>query len=82
MKSITIHNLDPELGRMIERLAVAEGLSLNQQVKRLLHKALGGVVQTATPPRDLNEFMGLWTRKEAEEFQAATERQIDPEDWK
>jgi plasmid stability protein len=80
--SITIHNIEPETGEMIRRLAATQGLSLNQQVKRLLRKALGLTEQGEMPPRDFSEFSGVWTRKEAEAFDAATARSIDPEDWR
>jgi hypothetical protein len=51
-------------------------------VKRLLRKALGLAEQGAAPSRDFSEFSGVWTRKEAEAFDAATARSIDPEDWR
>jgi plasmid stability protein len=53
MRSITIHNLDPEVGRLIQNQAAEEGLSLNQLVKRLLRKALGlsGLTAALGSPR-------------------------------
>jgi hypothetical protein len=81
MRSITIHNLDPEVGRLIQNQAAEEGLSLNQLVKRLLRKALGLSGLTAAQPHGFDEFSGLWTQEEAAEFNAATERQVDPEGW-
>jgi hypothetical protein len=81
MRSITIHNLDPEISALIERQASEEGLSLNQLVKRLLRKALGLSVPVQPPASNFDVFAGMWTKEEADKFCASTARTVDPEDW-
>jgi plasmid stability protein len=82
MRSITIHNLDPDVSRLIDKQAAEEGLSLNQLVKRLLRKALALPGQAPAPSRGFDDFSGLWTKEEAAEFNVSVKREIDPEDWK
>ncbi len=82
MRSITIHNLDPDVSRLIDQLAAEQGLSLNQLIKRLLRKALALPGQTPAPSRGFDDFVGLWTKEEAAEFNATVKREIDPGDWK
>ena len=81
MRSITIHNLDPEVSLLIEKQATEEGLSLNQLVKRLLRKALGLTGYAPAPSRGFDEFSGLWAKEEAAKFRATVNREVDPEDW-
>ena len=81
MRSITIHNLDPDVSLLIEKQAAEEGLSLNQLVKRLLRKALSLPGRTPVPARGFDEFSGLWTKEDAAEFNASVKREVDPEDW-
>ena len=81
MRSITIHNLDPEVGALIERQAAEEGLSLNQSVKRLLRKALGLSGPVPSRTRGFEEFSGLWAKEEAAEFKTSVHRKVDHEDW-
>ena len=82
MRSITIHNLDPEISALMDQQAAEEGLSLNQLVKRLLRKALGLSGAAHSPQRGFDEFSGLWTKEESAAFHTATERKVDPEEWK
>lgn len=82
MRSITIHNLDPDISRMIDKQAAEEGLSLNQLVKRLLRKALALPGHASAPSRGFDDFVGLWTKEEAAEFNASVKRETDPEEWK
>ena len=81
MRSITIHNLDPDVSRLIDKQAAEEGLSLNQLVKRLLRKALALPGQAPAPTRGFDDFSGLWTKEEAAEFNASVKREVDPEGW-
>jgi hypothetical protein len=81
MRSITIHNLDPEVSLLIEKQASEEGLSLNQLIKRLLRKALGLSGHTQISSRGFDDFSGLWTKEEAAEFNVSVKREVDPEDW-
>lgn len=82
MRSITIHNLDPDVSRLIDQQAAEQGLSLNQLVKRLLRKALALPGQVPAPSPGFDDFSGLWTQEEAAEFNASVKREIDPEEWK
>jgi len=84
MSSVTIHNLDEPLARLLRARARAEGLSLNQTVKRLLEEALG-VKRTPSRHRaDFEEFCGIWSKEEADAFDRRVSdfEQIDPEDWR
>lgn len=67
MKSLTIHNIDTDVAKAIEKLSESAGLSQNKTVKLLLRKALG----LETPPEskpDFSSFCGLWSAAEAKEF--------------
>ena len=83
MKSLTIHKLEAELAKAIEELAKSTGLSQNKVIKQLLRKALG-IDHPREPRRDFSEFCGLWTKSEAEEFEAAVIgfEQIDENMWR
>lgn len=82
MSSITIHNLDSGLDALIHREAESWGLSLNKTIKRLLEKSLG-INHKLRPKSDFSEFFGVWTKKEADEFDKAVKdfERIDREDW-
>ena len=81
-KSITIHNLEPETARLLEARAGEEGLSLNRLIKKLLAQALG-VDSPAERRAFFEQFCGIWTGEELEEFEEATRdtREVDPEEW-
>lgn len=84
MKSITIHGMDSELAARLERRARESGLSLNKAIKSLLAQALGvGPDASSARRRELEEFCGVWSKREAKAFEKATEdfERIDPEDW-
>ena len=85
MKSITIHGLDETVARMIETRAKADGQSLNKTIKDLLDQSLG--IKPAARNRhaeDFSEFLGVWGKKDQDEFEKAarTFRTIDDEDWR
>ena len=80
--SLTIHNLDPDVSRLIDQQAAEQGLSLNQVIKRLLRKALALPGHAPAPPLGFDDFSGLWTQEEAAAFNASVKREIDPEEWK
>lgn len=85
MKSITIHGLDDAVSRLIEARARSQGQSLNRVIKALLEEALG--VRPRDPARhagDFEEFLGVWSRADADAFEAATEdfRRVEPGEWK
>lgn len=83
MKSITVHNLDTETAKAIERLAATTGLSQNKVIKKLLRTALG-LGESGKPKADFSAFNGLWSVEEADGFEQAIEpiNQIDEELWK
>jgi hypothetical protein len=85
MKTISIHNLDDQLVRLISERARAEGSSVNKVIKSLLAQALG-VKPTATAPRrhEFEEFCGVWSARELKEFEkrAGDMDQVDPGDWR
>jgi len=85
MKSITIHQLDEPMTRMIEARAKSAGQSLNKTVKALLEQSLG-----MRPPEDhrhaddFAEFLGIWEDSDLQEFEQCTEvlRSVNEEDWR
>lgn len=87
MRSITIHDLDPELDRRILEVAQEKGLSLNKTLKGLLRQAVGLSAGKARHPdhtSDFEEFCGVWNQEETAAFTAVVgeDRRIDHEDWK
>ena len=82
MKSITIHNLEADVAKAIEKMAEASGLSQNKTVKKLLRKALGMEPTKASKP-DFSEFCGLWSEEESEAFGKAVSAfdEIDETLW-
>lgn len=70
MRSITIHGIDPVLDRRLSSVAKECGKSKNLVVKDMLASALGLPIQGRYAD-DYREFCGLWTQKEAEEFESA-----------
>jgi hypothetical protein len=85
MKSITIHQLNDTVSRMIEARAKSAGQSLNKTVKALLEQSLG-----MRPPEDRRhaddfaEFLGVWENSDLKEFERCTAaiRSVEDEDWR
>ena len=88
MKAITVRNLPPEVARAIRDKARKEGLSLNRTVATLLAQATDRGEEKRKRKQvlhhDLDRFFGVWSKKEAEEFDEVLreERQIEPEMWR
>ncbi len=82
MKSLTIHNIDPDLGKAIENLSHSTGLSQSEAVKNLLRKALD-LDKKKEPHRDFSAFCGVWSAEEAEAFQEAVQPfgRVDKDLW-
>lgn len=82
MKSITIHNLEADLAKAIEKMADTTGLSQNKTIKKLLRQALGLEHPQESKP-DFSEFCGLWSRQDAAEFNEGLQLfdRIDEELW-
>lgn len=84
MKSLTIHGLDDELARLLEKKAQKEDTSLNKTIKKLLAESLGYADKKKSRQKnDFSEFFGVWTDKDLKEFEKATQDQekIYKEDW-
>lgn len=84
MKSITIHNLDDPLERLLQVRAKSQGMSLNKTIKSLLAEALG--IRQNKTLNNKNEFMdlfGSWSAAEARSFLKAIHdfEKIDAKDW-
>ena len=75
MKQLTLSGLDKELERRLKLLAERENLSLNKTIMLLLRKATG-LEATSVPSNrvgpSLEEFVGVWSPAEQQEFDAAT----------
>ena len=85
MKSITIHNIDEHLYKMVQEKARAEGLSLNKTIHALLEEALGVKPKSLGKHYDeFKEFCGIWSEKEVLDFEEQTREfgKVHPEDWK
>jgi len=86
MKAITLRDVPPELARLIRLKAEQEKLSLNKTVVSLLEECTGLQRKKKGKPLydDLDALAGVWTRKEAREFEQALTKQraIDPDLWK
>jgi len=86
MTAILIRDLEPHFIETLKADAAALQLSLNRYVKQLLTQVLAQRSKPAhsSVRNDLAQFAGGWSKRDAREFDAATEmfNQIDPEMWK
>ena len=85
MKSITIHNLEPDLERGIVDYAKKYGLSLNKAIKRLLRESMNLSPEKKSGKKaDFSDLAGTWTQEEYDEFEKNTAifEKIDEEMWK
>ena len=85
MKSLTIHNIDDDLEREIEKRAKCEGKSLNQTIKKLLRHALGMEYKSIKERReDFLDLFGTWNKDDLQSFNNAIKdfEQIDYTDWR
>lgn len=85
MSSFTVHDLDPEVAKLLRQRARAEGTSVNRVVKRLIEEALGVRPSARQKHRkDFEKLCGAWSKAEADEFDRAVAdlQQVDPEDWR
>lgn len=86
MKQLTLRGFDKELERRLKHLAERENLSLNKTVLLLLRKVTGleaSPVPTNQVGDSLEEFIGVWSPAEQQEFNAATRvfEEIDETLW-
>jgi len=77
--TISLRNLPPEVQKAIEDTSRRDGISLNKATIRLLEAAL----RKPAKNNDFDEFFGVWSPEDAEQFDAALRqmRQVDPADW-
>ena len=85
MKAITLRNVPPHVARQIERKAREDKTSLNRAVITLLDERTATLEkkESKAPRRDLSFLVGMWSKMEADAFDAdlAEQRKIDPELW-
>jgi hypothetical protein len=85
MKSITIHNMNDLMAEKIRLRAAEEGQSINKTIKQLLTDALGiqDTDSDFSSRSGYSRFCGLWSEKEAREFNTATAdfETIDENEW-
>jgi hypothetical protein len=86
MKQLTLRGFDKELERRLTQLAERENLSLNKTVLLLLRKVTGLEATAVGANRvgdSLDEFIGVWSPAEQQEFNAATRvfEEIDETLW-
>jgi len=84
LSSITIHNLDEDLEKMIKKKAEKEHLSLNKTIKLLLKKSLGLENNTVNHKNDFIDIFKSWSNEDLINFKQKTKDldEINPEDWK
>jgi len=77
--ALSLRNLPPEIEKAIEETSQREGISLNKATIRLLQSSL----KRPTTNTDFEEFCGVWSAEEADQFDSALRdmRRIDASDW-
>ena len=86
MNQLTLRGFDDELSTIMHSLARQEGISLNQAALRLLRKGAGITDRKGNPNAigsSLDDLFGVWSRDEAEGFDAAIEvfETVDESAW-
>jgi hypothetical protein len=84
MKSLSIHGLDEEMEKLINKRAKNAKMSVNKFVKELLRKSLGIGPEKKDNRTEFLDFFGVWTEDEEKSFQEAIRdlETVNPEDWK
>lgn len=87
IRQLTLRGFGPELEARLRRAAKAENLSLNQAALRFMERGAGLAERRAnldTIGPALDEFIGAWTKKQADEVLDAVRdfERIDSEFWK
>ncbi len=82
MKSITIHGIDDNLNRKIQKKSKELGLSQNKTVKTLLEDSLSD--EKNRRAEEFKDLFGTWSREDEEQFEKQIEdlERVDDEDWK
>ena len=79
MKTMTIRNIPPSVTKGILETSEARHISMNAAVIALLAQGLG--LDATQKKNDFSAFCGGWSAKEHDDFEQATQRTVDPEDW-
>jgi hypothetical protein len=76
---ISLRNVPPDVENAIRERSRREGISLNKAATALLEAAIRRPARNA----DFDEFPGLWSKEEGDNFDAALAemRQVAAEDW-
>jgi hypothetical protein len=84
MKSITIHKVEDPIVELIRQRADAEGISVNQVVKKLLEEALGvKPSKSSRHAEDFREFLGRWSDQDCDSFEQTMQdmEKVNDGDW-
>ena len=85
MKTLTIRNIDNDLGKFLKKKADESGTSLNSCIINILKQNAGLLKkQFSKKYNDLDSLAGSWNKKDYNEFNKniASFDQIDEEMWK
>jgi hypothetical protein len=84
MKSITVHGVNEEAAKLIQKRAKGEGRSVNKVMKELIDRSLGLDPRKKDNRQEFADFCGIWTAEEATSFLEATGdlERIDESDWR
>ena len=82
MKSLTIHNIEEDVYKVLKKQATEQGTSLNKLIKKYLRQALG-LDKSQTKKRDVSFLVGSMSDEELKEFNEAISvfDQIDESEW-
>ena len=83
MKSLTIHNIDEKLYKLLHKRSIEEGRSLNKTIKLILRESLGLSPLEPGKKNDFSEFSGVWSKTDEKVFLKNMEdlNKVDPKDW-
>ena len=84
-RPLSVRNLPAPVARAVRARAAADGISLNRAVIRILEEGLGLRKPVRAPiGRSLDWFIGSLSAEDADEMLRfiASERRIDPDDWR
>ena len=88
MKQFTIRGVPEEVEKQVRKEAEAKGISFNKAFVDLVQKNVStestGPRKKKRLPRELENLFGVWSKKEADEFDKslAVQRKIDEELWR
>ena len=86
MNQLTVRGFDDELSASLRRLAKSEGICLNKAALKLMRKGAGLADSKWNPNtvgNSLDDLFGVWSREEADRFDADLEffETIDESKW-